>query len=154
MHSHSPRTCNKESLSPARRLPPLPACLGVDPARLALGALLATALGGAGVALVGLSGLALPGAMAGLGLLVVAIRLVPAAAAAAGALFDRLSPHMVLFLVPAGSGMLVRSGSLTEDWPAVVLAVLLGTPAVIAAVALVARAVFRRRALRGGGGAP
>lgn len=114
------------------------------------GAVLALGLGLAGGALAEAAGLALPGAVIGLvGLAALMALAPPAAASGASALFDRVSPHMILLFVPAGSGVVSRAPDLAADWPAVGLAVLIGTPAVIAIVAVAAQALFAGNAQRG-----
>jgi holin-like protein len=120
--------------------------------RLALGSIVATGFGVAGLALVSVAGVALPGAVAGLLFLLGAIRLSPAVAAGAGALFDRVSQHIFLMFVPAGSGIVTGANALAEDWPVVAFAILLGTPLAIGVVALLANLVFGRGARTSGGG--
>ena len=103
--------------------------------RLALGSIVATGFG-----------------VAGLLFLLGAIRLSPAVAAGAGALFDRVSQHIFLMFVPAGSGIVTGANALAEDWPVVAFAILLGTPLAIGVVALLAHLVFGRGARTSGGG--
>ena len=151
LHSHPVSPCqeaNETLPGPTARS----AATGVslrNSVHLAVGATLATGLGAMGVFLMSTAGLALPGAVVGLGLLALLLRFSPRAADGAEALFDRISPHMVLFFVPAGSGIVANADALMDDWLVLVLVVLLGTPAALAAVALAASAVLGRRSKSG-----
>ena len=128
---------------------PISKSSAVDGTRLAIGAALAIGLGTAGTALVSTAEIAFPGAVVGLVLLAFLMRL-PTVAEGVGALFDRVAPHMILFFVPAGSGIVAEAHSLAADWMVVGAVVLLGTPASVAAVALAAHAILDRRTGRDG----
>jgi holin-like protein len=114
-------------------------------APLLAGGAVALVLGAAGTAVAHGAGLALPGAVIGLVALAVLLHLSPALDRGAGALFDRVAPHMVLLFVPAGSGVVARAADLSGDWLVLGAAVLIGTPATVAVAGLAAQALLARR---------
>jgi holin-like protein len=115
----------------------------------ALLALLACQL--AGEALVRVSGLPLPGPVAGLVLLTVGLMARGRCPAALESTAGGLLSHMSLLFVPAGVGIMLHGERLRDDWLPLGAAVAVSTVLTIAATATVFRLVSR--ALGGGGAA-
>lgn len=111
-------------------------------ARLVLGAAALVAAQVAGTALVAMLGVPVPGAVAGLLLLLaglVAFRGVPAGV---GRVADTLLRHLNLFFVPAGVGLMAHLALLARDGAAIAVAILTSTLAGL----IVAGWVFTRLA--------
>jgi holin-like protein len=98
-----------------------------------------------GEALVRLAGLPLPGPVAGMALLLVALLVrggVPGALAAAA---DGLARHLSLLFVPAGVGVMLYARQLADEWLPILVALVVSTVLAIAVAAIVFARLARRR---------
>jgi holin-like protein len=97
-----------------------------------------------GEVLVRLAGLPVPGPVVGMLLLFVALRVKGRAPAAVDGAATGLLQHMSLLFVPAGVGVMLHFGRLADEWPALVVALVLSTVLAIGVTAVVMRALLRR----------
>jgi holin-like protein len=98
----------------------------------------------AGEALVRVAGLAVPGPVAGMALLAVALlarRRTPDALTVAA---DGLAQHLSLLFVPAGVGVMLHVRRLESEWLPIVVALVVSTVLAIAATAWTFAALARR----------
>ena len=58
-------------------------------------------------------------------------------------LFDTTSPHFGLFFIPAAVGFVANAEVLAEFWPYLLLAIIFGTSATLAATGLLAQFLLR-----------
>ncbi len=58
--------------------------------------------------------------------------------------------HLSLLFVPAGTGILLHLSRVSNEWPAILLALAVSTALCIGVTALTMQALMRRRAVRGG----
>jgi holin-like protein len=99
----------------------------------------------AGEALVRLAGLPIPGPVAGMALLFSALLLRGRAPRALAAAAGSLGQHLSLLFVPAGVGVMMYVGQVTEEWLPIVAALLVSTVLAIAATALTFAWLVRRQ---------
>jgi len=102
----------------------------------------------AGEALVWATGASVPGPVAGMGLLLVALRLrggrdveAERPVAVAG---DGLARHLSLLFVPAGVGVMLHAGRLADEGVAIGIALVVSTVLALAVGGLVFQAMIRR----------
>ncbi len=107
----------------------------------------------AGEALVWATGASVPGPVAGMGLLLIALRLrggrdvePERPLAVAG---DGLARHLSLLFVPAGVGVMLHAGRLVDEGVAIGIALVVSTVLALAAGGLVFQAMIRRADRRG-----
>lgn len=98
----------------------------------------------AGEALVLLAGWPVPGPVAGMALLFIALLMRPSAAGSLSVAADGLARHLSLLFVPAGVGVMLHVARLTDEWLPIVVALLLSTVLAIAATALTFAWLARR----------
>ena len=99
----------------------------------------------AGEALVRLAGLPVPGPVAGMALLFAALLVRGHAPGALTAAAGGLGQHLSLLFVPAGVGVMMYVGQVTEEWLPIVAALLVSTVLAIAATALTFAWLVRRQ---------
>ena len=90
----------------------------------------------AGEALVRLAGLPIPGPVAGMALLFAALLLRGKAPKALAAAAGGLGQHLSLLFVPAGVGVMMYVGRVTDEWQPIVAALVVSTVLAMAATAL------------------
>ncbi|MCC7327491.1 MAG: CidA/LrgA family protein [Burkholderiales bacterium] len=90
----------------------------------------------AGEALVRLAGVPIPGPVAGMALLTVALLVRGGAPAAMSVAADGLARHLSLLFVPAGVGVMLHAARLASEWLPIVVALGVSTVLAIAATAL------------------
>ncbi len=90
----------------------------------------------AGEALVRLAGWPIPGPVAGMALLLIALLLWGNAPSAATVAAEGLAKHLSLLFVPAGVGVMMYVGQVAAEWLPIVFALLVSTVLAIAATAL------------------
>lgn len=100
-----------------------------------------------GEVLVRLLRLPVPGPVAGMVLLFVALRLRAAVPAPLEDAADGLLRHLSLLFVPAGVGVMLHFSRLAEEGLALTVALVASTALAIATAAVVMRALIRRRGL-------
>lgn len=100
-----------------------------------------------GEVLVRLLRLPVPGPVAGMVLLFVALRLRAAVPAPLEDAADGLLRHLSLLFVPAGVGVMLHFSRLAEEGLALAVALVASTALAIATAAVVMRALIRRRGL-------
>jgi holin-like protein len=107
----------------------------------------------AGEALVWATGASVPGPVAGMGLLLIALRLrggrdveAERPLAVAG---DGLARHLSLLFVPAGVGVMLHAGRLVDEGIAIGIALVVSTVLALAVGGLVFQAMIRRADRRG-----
>ena len=105
----------------------------------------------AGEVLVRLLGLPLPGPVAGMLLLFVALAIRRAVPAELAATANGLLAHLSLLFVPAGVGIIVHLHDLAGRWPALLATVVLSTALAVMVTAVTLSALRRAR---GGSRAP
>jgi holin-like protein len=98
-----------------------------------------------GEVLVRLLRLPVPGPVAGMLLLFVALRLRGQVPEAVGGAADGLLRHMSLLFVPAGVGVMLHFSRLADEGLAIATALVVSTALAIATTAVVMRALIRRR---------
>jgi holin-like protein len=97
----------------------------------------------AGEALVRLAGVAFPGPVLGMGLLVAGLMVLGRAGPALEDLADGILKNLSLLFVPAAVGVIQQSGLIAEHWLAITLAVVVSTVATLVVTVLTFRAVVR-----------
>jgi holin-like protein len=97
-----------------------------------------------GEALVRVLGLPVPGPVAGMLLLFVALRLRTQIPADIGAASSALLQHLSVLFVPAGVGVMLHFDRITEEWLAIITAIVASTVLTIAVTAIVMRALIGR----------
>ena len=90
----------------------------------------------AGEALVRLAGLPIPGPVAGMALLLVALVWRGQSLGVATVAAEGLARHLSLLFVPAGVGVMMYVGQVAAEWMPIVFALLVSTVLAIAATAL------------------
>jgi holin-like protein len=90
----------------------------------------------AGEALVRLAGLPIPGPVAGMALLLVALVWRGPSLGVATVAAEGLAKHLSLLFVPAGVGVMMYVGQVAAEWMPIVFALLVSTVLAIAATAL------------------
>jgi holin-like protein len=90
----------------------------------------------AGEALVLLAGWPVPGPVAGMALLFIALLIRSSAPESLSVAADGLAKHLSLLFVPAGVGVMLHVARLTDEWLPIVVALVLSTVLAIAATAL------------------
>jgi holin-like protein len=120
----------------ARIQSPDPPTLLARAARVLLGLLILLAFLYAGGALVRLAGVPVPGSVAGMVLLTLALRLRVLPAHTVRPAADLLLRHMALLFVPPGVGLMLYFGLIRAQWPAIVGGGLVGIVAVLVVVGL------------------
>ena len=99
----------------------------------------------AGEALVWIAALPIPGPVAGMALLLVALLVrgrIPEAMSVAG---DGLAKHLSLLFVPAGVGVMQYAARLETEWLPIVVALGVSTVLAVAATAITFQALVRRQ---------
>ena len=99
-----------------------------------------------GEALVRLLGVPVPGPVAGMVLLFVALRVRGAIPEALTTAAKGLLQHLSLLFVPAGVGVMLHFGRVADEWSAIAAAIIGSTVLAIAVTALVMRALVQRQA--------
>lgn len=99
----------------------------------------------AGEALVRLAGLPIPGPVAGMALLFVALLLRGKAPGALAAAAGGLGQHLSLLFVPAGVGVMMYVGQVAAEWLPILVALVVSTVLSIAATALTFSWLVRRQ---------
>jgi holin-like protein len=102
----------------------------------------------AGEALVRLSGVAFPGPVLGMGLLVAGLLIAGRAGPALESLADGILKNLSLLFVPAAVGIVQQAGLIAAHWLAIAVAVVVSTVATLIVTVLTFRGVVR---LQGGG---
>jgi holin-like protein len=97
-----------------------------------------------GEALVRLAGLPIPGPVAGLALLFVALLLLSEVPNALAVAAEGLARHLSLLFVPAGVGVMAYFGRIADEWLPIAVALLVSTLFAIAATALTFAWLVRR----------
>lgn len=103
----------------------------------------------AGEVLVRLLGLPVPGPVAGMLLLFVALVVRGSIPDEVSAFANGLLSHLALLFVPAGVGVIVHAERLSGIWPAVLVALIVSTLLAVAVTALVLSGVRRLQRGRG-----
>lgn len=98
-----------------------------------------------GEALVRLAGLPVPGPVAGMLLLFVALRVRGAIPEALTGAADGLLKHLSLLFVPAGVGVMLHVGRVADEWLPIAVSLVVSTVLAIAVTAVTMRALMRRR---------
>lgn len=98
----------------------------------------------AGEAVVRLAGLPIPGPVAGMALLFVALLVRGGAPAALDVAADGLAKHLSLLFVPAGVGVMLHVARVADEWLPIAVALVVSTVLAIAVTAF----VFQRLAQR------
>lgn len=101
----------------------------------------------AGEALVRFAGVAFPGPVLGMGLLVVGLLVLGRAGPALEGLADGILKNLSLLFVPAAVGIVQQAGLIAAHWVAITLAVVVSTVATLIVTVLTFRGVVR---LQGG----
>lgn len=99
----------------------------------------------AGEALVRLAGMPIPGPVAGMALLFVALLVRGKAPGALATAAGGLGQHLSLLFVPAGVGVMMYVGQVAAEWLPIVAALLVSTVLAIAATALTFAWLVRRQ---------
>lgn len=94
---------------------------------------------------VDMTGLPIPGPVAGLCLLALWFALRGGVDEATDSLFQRVSPHFALLFLPVASGVVPLLPQLAEDWLFIGVAVSVGTLIALATTGLIAQAFFGAR---------
>jgi len=103
----------------------------------------------AGEALVRLSGIAFPGPVLGMGLLVAGLLVAGRAGTALEGLADGILKNLSLLFVPAAVGVIQQAGLIAAHWLAITVAVAVSTVATLVMTVLTFRAVVRLQAGHG-----
>jgi holin-like protein len=98
----------------------------------------------AGEAVVLLAGWPVPGPVAGMALLFIAMLMRPSAPESLSVAADGLAKHLSLLFVPAGVGVMLHVTLLADEWLPIVVALMVSTVLAIAATALTFAWLARR----------
>jgi len=101
-----------------------------------------------------LLGLPVPGPVIGMLLLFVVLRTRPAIPEVVDKAATGLLQHLSLLFVPAGVGVMLHFGRLADEWPAIVVALIVSTILAIGVTAVTMRALIRRGEADGAAHAP
>ena len=108
----------------------------------------------AGEAVVRLAGLPIPGPVAGMALLFVALLVRGGAPAALDVAADGLAKHLSLLFVPAGVGVMLHVARVADEWLPIAVALVVSTVLAIAVTAFVFQRLAQRQEARDRGREP
>lgn len=108
----------------------------------------------AGEAVVRLAGLPIPGPVAGMALLFVALLVRGGAPAALDVAADGLAKHLSLLFVPAGVGVMLHVARVADEWLPIAVALVVSTVLAIAVTAIVFQRLAQRQEARDRGREP